>query len=197
MTVNIAIAVGLITAGSTLAGGLIASVTALKVQSNQLKEQDSVAKAERAERRDTQRRELRREAYAQFIGRFEELDTLVDDCWDWLRGSKSESEPSGIARHVTEKILAARNALSALDSPLNIIALEGPADVQIAAHEVRFVFAQEYLRVELELIGKLVPSEKSTLGLNEDYYEESHKRRHTAKTVFIEAARTALEPTQD
>lgn len=43
--VNITVAVGLITAGSTLAGGLIASITSLKIQGKQLREQNVLLKA--------------------------------------------------------------------------------------------------------------------------------------------------------
>ena len=41
---NITVAVGLITAGSTLAGGLIASITGLKIQGKQLREKNVLLK---------------------------------------------------------------------------------------------------------------------------------------------------------
>jgi hypothetical protein len=63
--VNITIAVSLITSGSTLLGGLIGSVTALKVQSKQLREKGRDAQATR-----------RREAYAAFILALDRLQRI-------------------------------------------------------------------------------------------------------------------------
>lgn len=194
---NIAIAVGLITAGSTLAGGLVASITALKIQSKQLREQSVLAREERAERQAVQRRALQREAYARFIGVFEELDTLFSDCWDRVPKVRSDSGPlPEITRYVTGKIRAIRDALDSLNSSINIIVLEGPVDVESAARKVCFVFAQECIKMELVLVGKLHP-EESTADLEDYGPEESHMSRYAAKAAFIEAARTALEPTED
>lgn len=197
MAVNIAIAVGLITAGSTLAGGLVASVTALKIQSKQLREQIVLAREERAERQAAQRRELQRAAYARFIGIFEELDTLINDCWDRVPKFRSDPEPLlEITRYVAEKIRVIRVALDTLNSSINVIALEGPVDVETAARKVCFVFAQECIKIELALVGRLHP-EESTADLKDYGYEKSHMSRYAAKAEFIETARTALEPTED
>jgi LPS O-antigen subunit length determinant protein (WzzB/FepE family) len=136
---NITVAVGLITAGSTLAGGLIASVTSLKIQAKQLREQNVLLKAERQERQNSERRSIRRDAYTEFLNQMDKTDDLIDIWWPDAASFKYEFVKSeGDITDVTK-------AMTALDNLANIVSLEGPEGPELAAKNAMEAFKRSFL----------------------------------------------------
>jgi hypothetical protein len=88
-------------------------------------------------------------------------------------------------------------------SSVNVIALEGPADVEAAARKLNIAFAEENAKALQVLVEKLRAEEVSAdlkdypYDLKDYGYEKSVMSRCAAKMEFIDAARTALEPTED
>jgi hypothetical protein len=179
---NITVAVGLITAGSTLAGGLIASITSLKIQGKQLREQNVLLKAERQERQNAERRSIRRDAYTGFLNQLDKVDYLIDIGWPGSMSVKyelvkSEGDISDIS-----------NALTALENLANIISLEGPEAAELAAQNAATTFTHSFVALVVER-----EKAKEGIALDKDKLGQSTTARRDAKEAFIEAARKALE----
>jgi hypothetical protein len=175
--VNIAIAVGLITAGSTLAGGIIASIATLKAQSSQIKQQQGA-----------QRRAIRREAYVQLLNKFDEVDSLFQECWEM----RLNSEPD---RPVDLAFLAPLDrGVKSFDNAMNAVKLEGPEDVVVAAAQVQNAFREE----GLFLAHLAIDSSKSGAAIRqiaEMKYQEFYDSRQAVKSHLIKVAASTLGKT--
>lgn len=187
MVVNITIAVGLITAGATLAGGLIASITGLKIQARQLTEQNTQLEAERTDRHADERRALRREAYAQLLKKLDEVEHLSDSYWTPKIGIvgrilfKPIENPAEIVK-----------ALEELEAAANIISLEGPETAEAAAKNILKVITKNFT----DLFADMSKSEGSSVELDDEGLQKLDNNAAAlleAKKAFIEAARKALE----
>jgi hypothetical protein len=184
---NITIAVGLITAGSTLAGGLIASVTSLKVQGKQLREQNVLLKAERQERQDAERRSIRRDAYTGFLNQLDKVDYLIDVWWPGTASFKYELVKSeGDISDIT-------SALMALENLANIVSLEGPKGPELAAKTAAMIFSRSFVTLVVEREKAKEGTSTITYALDKDKLDKSTRARREAKEAFIEAASKALE----
>lgn len=180
---NITVAVGLITAGSTLAGGLIASITSLKTQGKQLREQNVLLKAEREERQNAERRRIRREAYTGFLNQLDKVDELVDIWWPETTSTKSEFIKSeGNISDVTK-------AMVALENLMNIVSLEGPEAAKLAATDAAMTFKDSFSG----LLTEALKAKEGNVALDADKSDQCNTARMEAKAAFIEAARKALE----
>lgn len=181
---NITVAVGLITAGSTLSAGIIASVTTLKVQGKQLGAQNILAANERAEGLSDKHRAIRREAYVQLLTKLDEVDRMIGACWS----EDTASRPSD------SRIDAAQDSLRSLDTPANIVRMEGPESVTTAAAAAQIAFKGDLvamLKVARNHIDDISNSRLSSL--DPEAYRESYRNRLQARNKLIDAARTALE----
>lgn len=179
---NITVAVGLIAAGSTLAGGLIASVTSLKVQGKQLREQNVLLKAERQERQNAERRSIRRDAYTAFLNQLDKVDELMDVWWP---GSTLVEEDL-IKRKGDISDVA--NALVILENLANIVSLEGPEAAELAAKNATTTFKDALIDLAVERIH-----EGGGVEIDKGKQDQSNTVRMEAKAAFIEAARKGLE----
>jgi hypothetical protein len=180
---NITVAVGLITAGSTLAGGLIASITSLKIQGKQLREQNVLLKAERQERQNAERRSIRRDAYTGFLNQLDKVDELIDVWWPGTTLFKSALIKS------EGDISDLNKAFVALENLMNIVSLEGPEAPELAATNA----AMTYKNCLVDLIVEREKARSGNVALDEDKRNQCSTARDRAKDAFIEAASKALE----
>lgn len=180
---NITVAVGLITAGSTLAGGLIASITSLKSQGKQLREQNAQLKAERLERHDAERRSIRRKAYMEFLNQLDKMDNLIDIWWPETTLIKYDIvKAEGNISDVTM-------AFGVLENLMNIVSLEGPEAVEVAAKNATTVIKDSFVG----LVVERRKAEVGTVALDEEKQYQCNTARSKAKSAFIEAASKVLE----
>ena len=180
---NITVAVGLITAASTLAGGLVASITSLKIQGKQLRDQNTQLKAERHERQDAERRSIRREAYIQLLNQLDKVDQLI--CVWWPDADSIRKEMNKYEGDISD----VSNALDVLENLMNIVSLEGPKAAELAAKKAADTFADSNWALEDELRK----TKEGTATLDEDKYDKCNTERNAAKEAFIEEARKVLE----
>jgi gas vesicle protein len=182
--VNVAIAVGLITSGSTLIGGAIASITALMVQRNQLGKEASRALSEREELRNSQLRALRREVYVQMLARFDEADDALLEHWKDDAGGNPD-EPVSAGSDASEK--AVRN----FDHIINLVRLEGAEEVVKAAEEASGVLWGEF-RYMTELIVKYPGPKEILHQAAGDKYGDFYSARRVMKEKLARVSRSTL-----
>ena len=176
---NITIAVALITACSTLAGGAIASITTILVQGKQLRNQADQAAAERTDQNFDKHREFRRKAYADFLSKVDAVEREIVNCW-------KDSELT------EDKLAAAHATFRSLDAPANIVYMEGPQIVGLAAMTTRLVLQEELIRVH-KLFEKSKDNTVPMIENRDDEYGESFGRRLKIRWEFADAAREILE----
>lgn len=176
----------LITSISTLAGGLLASITSLRIQRRQTNIQNAIVLSERAEREDANRRQIRRDAYVHLLTCFDGASDALDKCWEAI-------PPADADGPVSEEVNATRKLLVSLDTALNTVNLEGPPTVYSAATQLSTVINNQ--------LNKLVHLNIDNEGSKEPLFKiagpeyKVWKPRLEAKSAFIEVAREALERT--
>jgi hypothetical protein len=185
--VNITVAVGLITSGSTLAGGLIASMTALKVQKRQTARQDAFAVAERTERQIAQRRTVRREAYVQLLNKFDQVNDLVQECWK----STPPTEPD---QPMDETLRAADRGMATFDNAMNTVQLEGPSILVEAAAWANRTFQDEIIHIAQLCIDNM-GSKTIMHQIENNKYKGYSSTRLRIKSELIDAATVGLRQT--
>lgn len=182
---SITIAVAIITSISTLAGGLIGSITTIRVQQKQIGNQNSQAEIERIEQRRSQRREIRREAYATILNKYDEIGGLIDSCWRMKPDSKSDGP-------ITKAILDIEANIRSLDTMTNVVNLEGPQHVADAAKK-----AYDTLRYEmselLRMTGNHQGDDRPLFMYSDSRYSGSRNTRMDAKKALVIAAREVLD----
>jgi hypothetical protein len=184
---DVAVAVGLITSGSTLTGVIIASVTTVRVQKNQMVHQRALAEAERQEARNAALRTMRHGMYETLLNRIDEITELASACWV-DRPCAASSLPAN------ETELALEKGLKTLDGVLNSVMLEGSVSVIEAAHKAKQVFRGEMIQIAKISLGNA--GMNTTLqSLAPDEYEKCYERRVSAKYEIIRAAATMLQGT--
>src|SRR6516162_4461453 len=113
------VAVTLITAVSTLAGAGISGYVAFLVSRAQSKTQIEITRSEQIEQRLTDRRQLRKDAYSQFLNRVVTAEELLEILW------QLESKDS-LRR---DKFREMSSAIVDIRRSADVVALEGPAHV--------------------------------------------------------------------
>jgi hypothetical protein len=184
LTVDVAVAVGLITAGSTLIGGVIASITALMVQKNQLKKEADRVISDREEQRNSEFRALRREVYIQMLTRFDEADDALLEEWKEHPDAEPDQPLSAVS-------VAAETAIRNFDHVINLVRLEGAEEVIKAAEKASDVLWEE----ERYLTSLLVENHGSKMILHMiagDKYGDFYGARIEAKKILARVSSAAL-----
>jgi hypothetical protein len=114
------IAVALITSVSTLSGGGITAFAAVLVGRSNGNNQLALAAAERADRLNLTQRQIRRDAYVQYLNQLSSTQKSLDAAWRTVPADQFDADL--YATPITAE-------LDALQGMLNIIRLEGPAEV--------------------------------------------------------------------
>jgi hypothetical protein len=166
------VAVALITALSTLFGGLIGSATSLFISNNQ-------SRKERLEKR----REIRRDAYVQLLNKFDEVVVLLDKCW--------AREP-GIKGSESDEMNAVAQGLDELENATNAAQLEGPAEIVDIIRNVYDLLSQEF-DLQLLITKEHRASNRPRFELSDGKWFEARDSRITVKRNFINAARSVLD----
>jgi hypothetical protein len=118
--VNPIIAVALITSISTLSGGAITAFAAVLVGRSNGNNQLVLAAAERVDRLNSTQRQIRRDAYVQYLNQLSSAQRSLDAAWRTVPPAQFDAEL--YATPITAE-------LDALQQMLNLIRLEGPAQV--------------------------------------------------------------------
>jgi hypothetical protein len=165
--VNDTVAVALITSLSTLSAAALAGWVSARTAARQLRHQAALAREERAERRATDHRETRREAYERFLTRADAAYRLLDE-------HRRATPPT------TEAGFAARRAL---DEACIRVRLVGPDHVAERARAVVRGIGEEF-RIHAHATGTSPDTGARTRAL---------QARSSTTADFLSAARRALE----
>lgn len=182
---NVTIAVSLITACSTLAGGVIASVTTFIVQKTQLRHQERLAVAERRETRNAELRAMRRTVFETLLNKYDELSELATDCWK-DRPCISVDAPPNVSEIALEK------GLRSFEEVLNSVMIEGSAQVIQAAHKAKQILREEMLlitQISLQNAGQ----NTSLHTFDRSNYGKCYDQRVSVKYEIIKAVAIMLE----
>ena len=117
---NPIIAVALITSVSTLSGGAITAFAAILVGRSNGNNQLALAGAERVDRLNSAQRQIRRDAYVQYLNQLSFTQRSLDAAWRSIPPAQFDAE--AYATPITAEF-------DALQQMLNLIRLEGPAQV--------------------------------------------------------------------
>jgi hypothetical protein len=180
---NATIAVALITALSTLCGVLIAGIITLKVNKAQGEQQTAVAKAEIDERKKAEQRAVRRQAYVQFLNRFDEVERGLMDGWKISPADDADSRRA---------LGAVENNLSSLDGYRNIVSMEGPVRVAATAAVLRAMLWDEY-HLLLDSRRRFRESKEHASEHVIEHLPKSRLQVERARSDFIDMASRALE----
>lgn len=167
------IAVAIITALATIAGGATAGTIGLITQGRQLGEQ-----------RKVQRRQVRRDAYVEFLSTHEDVFNVLMDIW---MQPPTSNKSTRILNPLYEPIDYLRNNNIAA----NVVYLEGPQSVRSAAQAIIYFHNEQTAmikKVALDNIGRT----ESLIDLSETSLDEVYEKRDVLADEFTNAATAAL-----
>jgi hypothetical protein len=170
--VNDTVAVALITSLSTLTAAGLAGWVSTRTTGRQLRHQAALAREERAERRATDHRETRREAYERFLSRADAAYRLLDE--HWLAGTPP-----------TQAGFAARRAL---DEACIRVGLVGPEHVAERAAAVVRAVTEEFRTHTPAASASPDPTNTTPLPR-----AQALRARSATTADFLTAARRALD----
>lgn len=180
MLVSTVIAVALIASISTLAaagvGGYITFLTSRTHSATEL----AIAKNNRIDQQLKERRQIRRDAYVQFLNQANTVQQGLDNYWQAILSED--------LTHVTDDLKAITTELDCLQRLGNLVALEGPDDVTDSARKL-----QEELTLETSrMAGFIHEPEGIKEPDNARMYLEFMVNRGAATSKMIKVAQKAL-----
>jgi hypothetical protein len=181
--VSTTIAVSLITAVSTLAGASISGYIAFLISRTQSNAQSAIAKSQQLEQRSTERRQIRRDAYLQFLNQLGTTEQVLESLW--------LSEPPDDIATVNDFVQAARNAVSELRRTTNLVVLEGPPEVAHIAQELGVWMTLEC--ADLVRVAKTTPKGDALCQHDEKTFMKVAHKRGELKLDLIAAAQKSLD----
>jgi hypothetical protein len=187
--VNITIAVALITALSTLSGGLIVSAVSLRIHRQQLAAQRQLAADEREEQQRLALRERQRQTYEQLLNRFDEIERALQKCWE------SHGIPGG-DQNISPAMRAALNCIIGFEQMLNVVAIDGPEQVSDLALDLQAVAFTEFRQI-ISASSTAPDATSPLLKIARDVYVEAVRTRKEAKAKLIKAARAAAHESSE
>jgi hypothetical protein len=185
--VSTVIAVALIASISTLAaagvGGYITFLTSRTHSATEL----AIAKNNRIDQQLKERRQIRRDAYVQFLNQANTVQEGLDNYWQAILSEDLS--------HVTNDLKAVTTELDCLRRLGNLVALEGPDDVTDSALKL-----EKQLTLECDIIGQFI---RRAEGINLhgvdapmhiDFMKYMHFKNNSrdAKSKMIKVAQKAL-----
>jgi hypothetical protein len=179
---NSTLAVALIASLSTLAGGGITGYITFMISRNNNTSQLALADAERAEHRTVAQLQARKDCYVQFLNQISVAENSLDVAWRSNAPSEPQNAPDCIKSVTTE--------LDALTRYTNIVILEGPAHVSLAAQELQARLTLE--SVNVVKAAKESPGKAPCLR-DEKLFTTLHMERARAKSAFIKSAQAAIK----
>jgi hypothetical protein len=180
---NTTIAIALVTALSTIAGVAITGTITLLVSRSQNTTRLVLANSTQAYEHSRDMRQIRRDAYVQFLNQVSVIDRELHECWSRLEGPANGNA----------FLKNARDAVDKLGPLTNLLLLEGPHDVAVASMKL-----QSTLIEELTKLARTFAEAKGNLPLgiyDEPAFFESTTKRGNAKNEVILIAQEALDQT--
>ncbi len=181
MLVSTVIAVALITSISTLAAASISAYIAFLVSRNHNATELAVAKDNRIDQQFKERRQIRRDAYVQFLNQANTVDQCLGNYWHEILSS------SDLTR-VSDNLQAVKTGLEYLQRLGNLVALEGPDDVTDSARKLQSLLTQANGRMVLFIYKPELAKEPDNARL----YLDLGLKRIAATNEMIKVARKAL-----
>lgn len=179
---NATVAVALITALSTLAGASIAGIISLRISKGQVQQQSTLAQAEFDSRRKTERRTVRRDAYAQFLARADQVHRRLSNSFVLM----VPGEDRATAIETIDNLLS-------LDAAADIVDMEGPTDVGAAAQKLRGPLFEEGMLWIRTLQEHGVSRHDPLMKHAADDFNKLLSSITDARRNFVDAAKRALE----
>jgi hypothetical protein len=178
---NPTVAIALITSLSTLAGAAISGYFTLRISRSNSDNQLILANVERAEERSTTKRQIRRDSYVQFLNQVGSVERHLNTAW---RDAAPEelTEIPNIVKPVTAE-------LDVLSGLANIVILEGPRKVSLAAQALQARLALE--SVDLVNVAKESPGKPPCLH-DDQRYVSLQMERAKLKSDLIKCAQETL-----
>ncbi|MGW3262797.1 hypothetical protein [Streptomyces sp. NPDC001056] len=177
------IAVALITAASTLGGGLTTGGFAMWVNRRQLQTQKFNTEMERLEQRRTHHRDTRKESYLIFLQRVESFQDALRAAWRAQPPSNTDEDNPSL-----EALLPAMDRLS---EALNVVALEGSEEVAGAGSAVWQQMQSEGIQLH-RLHAEHRGVERMMSGISTPQYNAAEAQRRESIDTFIRIARGVL-----
>lgn len=185
---NATVAVALITAVSTLAGGALSGFISLSANRAQAKLQYDLAQSNLIEQRSAERRRLRRDVYEQFLTQASRVENEIRERWETIPPKEADSR-----KYIRDIIHEINN----LQHPLSLVALEGTGEVVEKSKMLRtFLWAEAALIAKLHERAYESKSPYFVIDIPKEYTELS-TLRNSAKNDVIIAARNALDGDAD
>ncbi|ROQ66019.1 hypothetical protein EDD93_0419 [Streptomyces sp. 840.1] len=178
--VNDTVAVALITSLSTLSAAGLAGAASAWVTGRQLRHQSVLAREERAERRATDHREMRREAYEKLLSEADAAYRVLDEGWFALPLPESRRWEAGFA------------ARRALDEAYIRVRLVGPDEVAERGAEVLRSIGREF-RLCARIVNDSPDATDSAAELEPSARSGALRARSAGSTGFVAVARRALD----
>ena len=186
---NSIIAVALITSLSTLAGASISGYITLLVSRTHNNSQALLANTDRMEQRSAAQRQIRRDAYVQYLNQLSLVEQALDVAW--------RSKPPPDLTQVPSLIEPVTVELDVLQRMANVVTLEGPLKVAGAAQALQAKLTLESVDV-VNAINAAMKSHGNALCLQDDEkYVRIRMERHTFKSNMVKAAQDALSDASD
>jgi hypothetical protein len=179
------VVIALITALATLGGGRIAAITGLRVQRSQAEIQEKLDSQNRVEKRARRRRKLRRRAYVSLMNRLDEVERLIQVCWE-LTPLPAQDDP------IPDVLAEARDKFAGITSALNTVRLEGPPSVTAAGDAAAGAIRPE-LNTLLKLLLENAGKHEVLIVLATSEFRQCTQRRQQAKEQLMLAAQATLE----
>lgn len=178
------VAIALITSLSTLSAAALTGLAAARQTKGQLRYQLAQSREERAAHRADRHRELRREAYEQFLGRADAAYRVLDERWYAETLTSAGSQNGGFA------------ARRALDEAVIRVQLEGPPDVAAQAAEVAKSIEREF-RQHQRVVNDHPDGLQSAAKLDPSGRRSALDVRYSSSGEFLTVARAALDSAQE
>lgn len=176
------IIVTLIAALSTLAGASVSGYIAFRVSRSQGDTQVTINRSQLSENRAMEMRQIRRDAYVQFLNRLGETEQVFDRTW--------MSYPPQAENELDNFMLAPMNAASDLRQARNLVTLEGPHGIGGMAIAISVQFQEECLVIAAN--ASQAPKDKQLAASATEAFTAVRHQRDARKILFIKAAQEDL-----
>jgi hypothetical protein len=178
------IAIALITAVSTLAGASISGYIAFLISHTQGKTQEKITQSQQIEQRIIERRQIRIDAYLQFLNLLGVAEKILDNLWQ-------ANSPGILASELADFQKPAADAISELWRVKDLVWLEGPGQVSLLAIKLGTQLLLEC--TDIIRTAREAPKEVALVQYDGDTFTSMRNKRNAMKLEFIAAAQKSLD----
>jgi hypothetical protein len=168
---------------STLAGVGVSGYIAFLVSRTQGKTQTAIAQGQQLEQRSMERRQIRRDAYLQFLNQLGVTEQVLENLWQ----SNPPSNPDEVRGFVQPGL----DATSELRRVTNVVILEGPARVSTLAMALATWLTLEC--ADIARVAKVAQKSGAICLSDEETFTKVTLRRGESKRELIAVAQKSLD----